>query len=682
MKAKINLLIILIILSISPANFTLAADFKISLIPNDSLLESQNYLNQIKAFDGWEIRRQSPEVVIAVIDSGVDIDHPDLENNIWRNKDEIDKDGIDNDQNGYIDDVSGWDFVLNLPDPKPKFAGKFSSLGINHGTLVSGVIGAVANNNVGIAGVTWQVKIMPLKVMDGEGSGNSLLLGQAIRYAIDNGADIINLSMVGTTLDENLEKIIDEAYQKGLMIVAAAGNETSEPGGGDISHDLSKDPFYPICQDGEEGKNNVLGVGSVDAFDRKSRFSNYGHDCLDLVAPGENFYGTLFFAPTIQEYRKYYGGYWSGTSLAVPQVSAAAALVKSLKPQLSNTEIYNLLIDNTDNIDDKNPLYQGKLGSGRLNLKKVLEAAAVGEGFAGQKLIIAANGSQPPYVKIFDTLGNEIYKFLAYNENFTGGVGLAMADFDNNGQLEIITAAGKGGGPHVRVFSSFGQVINQFFAYEQNFSGGVNVTSGDLDLDGQTEIITAPLSGYQPEVRVFDQSGNLKSEFLAFEKTFTGGVNLTTGDINGDGQMEILAAAGPGRAPEVRVFDQSGKMIYSFLAYPKTFTGGVKIISANLFSDLRTEIVTVPQSGRFTEVKVFTSAGENEIEWSAWGAGYTGGASLAIADANNDGKPEIILGKASKGDSSVDIYSLTGKLISNFKSFGDNFIGGINLAIK
>ena len=424
-----------------------AAVFNLSLIPNDAYVNSQSYLEQIKAFEAWDISRQSPEVVVAVIDSGVDIDHPDLENNIWRNRDEIDKDGLDNDQNGYIDDVFGWDFVLNVADPKPKFAGKFSPLGINHGTLVSGVIGAAANNAAGVAGVTWQVKIMPLKVMNGEGSGNSLLLGQAIRYAIDNGADIINLSMVGTTLDANLEQIMDEAYQKGLMIVAAAGNETAEPGGGGISHDLSQGPFYPICQDGGEGKNNVLGVGSVDAFDRKSRFSNYGSDCIDLTAPGENFYGTLFFAPTVQEYLKYYGGYWSGTSLAVPQVSAAAALVKSLRPQLSNTEIYDLIIANTDNIDDKNPLYRGKLGSGRLNLKKVLEAAAAGTAFGGQKLAVAANGGQPPYVKIFDTAGNEIYKFLAYAENFTGGVNLAAADFDNNGQTEIITAAGRGGGP-------------------------------------------------------------------------------------------------------------------------------------------------------------------------------------------------------------------------------------------
>ena len=306
MRIALNLFIFfaLLCLQITPA---LAGDFldsQIIYLPSDTELTKQTYLDTIKAIEGWNIIHDSPNVTVAIIDTGVDINHPDLYKNIWLNEDEIKGDHIDNDHNGYIDDVNGWDFVLNSPDPEPKFGGQNTKLGISHGTIIAGVLGAMGNNNFGLAGISWNIKIMPLKVMDGEGNGKFELLKQAIRYAIDNGADIINLSLVSRYYDQQLEDLIKEAFDKNIVIVAAAGNETIPEGLNiDVGLNLDLIPHYPICNDGQA--NYVLGVGSVNNKDIKSKFSNYGTKCIDIYAPGESFYGLNPFAPAYDDYRKY-----------------------------------------------------------------------------------------------------------------------------------------------------------------------------------------------------------------------------------------------------------------------------------------------------------------------------------------------------------------------------------------
>jgi subtilisin family serine protease len=163
---------------------------------NDPLNGFQYYLDPIQAEAAWDYTTGSRSVVVAVIDTGVDIDHPDIYENIWRNIDEVPGDGIDNDHNGYIDDYQGWDFVNDEADPNPKFDSEYSELGLDHGTMVAGIIGARGNNNYGLTGINWEVSIMPLLALNGNGSGENGVVAAAIDYAIANGADIINLSLV------------------------------------------------------------------------------------------------------------------------------------------------------------------------------------------------------------------------------------------------------------------------------------------------------------------------------------------------------------------------------------------------------------------------------------------------------------------------------------------------------
>ncbi|HTX87231.1 MAG TPA: S8 family serine peptidase, partial [Candidatus Nanoarchaeia archaeon] len=212
-----------------------------SVIPSDPYYSKQWYLDRIRAPLTWDIIRETPNVVIAVIDTGVQINHPDLADNIWTNPGEIAGNGIDDDHNGFIDDAHGWDFVNNVPDPSPKFQDGFTEAGVMHGTIVAGIIDAAGNNGKGIAGITWQAKIMPLKVLDDKGEGVTSDVIRAIDYAINNKASIINLSFVGTDYSRGLYEAITRAYNAGVIVVAAAGNEESQGQGGN----LDETPMYP-----------------------------------------------------------------------------------------------------------------------------------------------------------------------------------------------------------------------------------------------------------------------------------------------------------------------------------------------------------------------------------------------------------------------------------------------------
>jgi hypothetical protein len=190
--------------------------------------------------------------------------------------------------------------------------------------------------------------------------------------------------------------------------------------------------------------------------------------------------------------------------------------------------------------------------------------------------------------------GRVYKKFEPYDNQFQGEISIAISDLDGDGTKEIITGAGPGGGPHVRVFSKDGQpLIGGFFAYERQFRGGVNVAVLDLNNDGTKEIITGAGPGGGPHVRVFSKDGQpLIGGFFAYDREFKGGVNLSVGDVNGDGQGEIISSAGLGGSPRVKIFNRNGKLLDSFLAYEPSFTEGIKVITLDINSDRVDEILT------------------------------------------------------------------------------------------
>ena len=341
------------------------------ITPNDPYYLRQWYLPKIEADSAWTKIRETPDIIVAVIDSGVDINNPDLKNNIWVNKKEVAGNNLDDDNNGFIDDVNGWDFVNNVPDPSPKFDSGWTEAGISHGTMVSGIIGAEGNNYIGVTGVTWKVNLMPLRVLHDTGEGKISSVVRAIDYAVANGADIINLSFVTYNYSDSLYNAITRAYKAGVIVVAAAGNDQTNGEG----RNTSKSPIYPACMDGPNGENMVIGVAATDALDQKAPFSSYGFDCIDITAPGISFFNTITYGGNAQAVNPNYDGYWSGTSMAAPVVSGVMALVAQVNPDLSRSEIVNLVLGSANNISLLNPTYLGQLGHGRVNANQAVNLA-------------------------------------------------------------------------------------------------------------------------------------------------------------------------------------------------------------------------------------------------------------------------------------------------------------------
>jgi len=176
-------------------------------------------LYKINAPAAWDITTGSDSVVIAVVDTGLDYNHPDIAGRVWTNSGEIPGNGIDDDGNGFIDDVRGWDFAYGDNDPMD---------GYGHGTHVSGTIAAATNNGLGVAGITWAGKILPVKGLDDSGSGYDSTLALAMRYAADNGADVMNNSWGGSGVSQTIQDAVDYAYALGCIVVAAAGNSNSD----------------------------------------------------------------------------------------------------------------------------------------------------------------------------------------------------------------------------------------------------------------------------------------------------------------------------------------------------------------------------------------------------------------------------------------------------------------------
>jgi len=300
-------------------DYILTAD----IVPNDTSFNTLWGLNDvgdsspdndINGPEAWDIFTGAPNQVIAIIDSGVDYNHPDLNDNMWVNPGEIPGDGIDNDGNGYIDDIHGYDFYNNDPNPFDDNS---------HGTHVAGTVCAEGNNNLGVVGVNWQCKIMALKFLGSGGSGTTAGAILAIQYADDMGVKISNNSWGGGGSSQALSDAIQNAaLNNGHIFVAAAGNN---------NNNTDNIPHYPSSYN----LDNIISVASTTDSGDKSSFSNYGVNTVDLGAPGSSINST---SPG--------GGYSikSGTSMATPHVAGVVALVYGYMSQINPNINYQAVI--------------------------------------------------------------------------------------------------------------------------------------------------------------------------------------------------------------------------------------------------------------------------------------------------------------------------------------------------
>lgn len=361
--------------------------------------------HDIHAPEAWAITTGSPNVVIAVLDTGVDYTHPDLYSKMWKNTGEIPNNGIDDDGNGFIDDVMGWDFANNDKDPMDDHMMDVFGFQIKmlHGTFTASVAGAATNNYSGMAGVAWGCPVMAIKVTDQDGYGLESDVAEGVVYAVDNGAKVVNMSLAGDEDVPALAQAVDYAWEHGVLCVCASGNEN-------VSFNM-----YPAAYD------NALAVGASNENDQRCTSmdwgqggSNYG-PYLDIMAPGKQIIG----ASSMMEEQDYF--YNDGTSAAAPFVAGAAALLWSAHPEWSVQKVFLQL---TRTADDINPAgYDIYTGHGRLNVYRALtenvetisSIAAAKTGQTGSAVSLSA-------VRLTTSSGEIANRLYVQNEDRTSGM--------------------------------------------------------------------------------------------------------------------------------------------------------------------------------------------------------------------------------------------------------------------
>ena len=275
--------------------------------------------------------------------------------------------------------------------------------------------------------------------------------------------------------------------------------------------------------------------------------------------------------------------------------------------------------------------------------------------------------------------------FLAYAGSMAGGVRVAVGDVSGDGTPDIVTAPGPGAAPTIRVFDGvFGAELRSFLAYDASFTGGVYVAVGDVNGDGRADIVTAPGAGGGPHVRVFDAvTGASLHSFLAYTPGFAGGVRVAAGDVNGDGKADIVTAPGPGGGPHVRVFNGvTGAELSAFFAFSPAFTGGVFVAAGDVNADRRADIIVAADAGGGPHVQAFSGAdGTLLLSFLAYGAAFSGGVRVAAADVNGDGRADIITGPGPGGGPHVQVFSgLNAAVLQSYLAYDPSFTGGIFVA--
>jgi len=379
-------------------------------IPNDPFISSQYYLSKIKSFDAWEITKGSSDIVIGVVDTGGDLDHPDLVDKVYHNQaDPVD--GTDNDNDGYIDNYLGWDFVgndtLNLSksdyigDNNPSISPLVSSEKLLHGAWVAGCAAATANNGIGVAGVGFNTKLLFVKLTaDNDPNAGLYRSSDGIYYAATHGAKIINCSFGGIYPSRIDQDIIDYVtLDLNCVVIAAAGNEDTSS------------PSYPAAY------NHVLSVAATNSSDKRASFTNYG-TTVDLSAPGVDIYTTA--------YNNSYGAV-DGTSFSSPITCGAASLVWAAHPEFSALQVAEQLRVTADpSFYTSNAAYKNKLGKGRLDVYRALtmESPSVR---ASNPRLVTADGKVPGPGEN----GLLYFDFTNYLKSTSSGLSISVTSVSN-----------------------------------------------------------------------------------------------------------------------------------------------------------------------------------------------------------------------------------------------------------
>ncbi|PIW36689.1 MAG: hypothetical protein COW24_03955 [Candidatus Kerfeldbacteria bacterium CG15_BIG_FIL_POST_REV_8_21_14_020_45_12] len=663
----------------------------------------------ISSETAWDTQAGSSEVVVAVIDSGVDLDHEDIADNIWVNEGEVVGNGIDDDGNGYVDDVNGYDFVDGNGDPTPSPNGSNDDdyngvdSGTTHGTHVAGIIGGVGNNSIGVAGVNWQVSIMAVQVLDDEGAGGDAEISEGIEYAVDNGASIINLSLGGFGTTSALESAVAYAVSHGVLVVSALGNN------GLSVNDLG---FYPACYD------DVIGVTSVGYDGEASYFTNYGTDCADIAAPGENIYSTLYTDDPTNDFTTDYG-YMSGTSMATPVVVGVAALLKAERSDITDSQFYDVL---TSSAVDTG--LESKYGVGRVDAATALaglevldnppaptisayNAASLNktysdgarkadrkpyfswsepsdpDGIAGYYVYFGTDAQADPELEgTFQTArsfepsskisGDDVSYYLrlksldnANDVTVTASTHEYIIDTEV-AEPEGVTTSLVSDGVKVEWNKVKGQHVSRYIVRRKNLSA-----NGDFKKIGSvastdtafTDSSVKRNKRYQYRVRAKDDLSNVATSTKNTRKFYP--------------RERVVVGAGPGGAPQVRIYNLKNRSFEeTWYAFDENLRTGVEVAVGQFDADKKDEVVVALDAGSLPLVGVFDGDGERLEQFLAYDPGFSGGVRVGTGDFDGDGLDEIVTVPGEGGSPHVRVFEKNGSEILSFMALDGVFTGG------
>ncbi|MDK2977139.1 MAG: serine protease [Candidatus Marinimicrobia bacterium] len=649
-----------------------------SYIPNDPLYSQQWWIRQIEAQEAWGLwdvaggaTPGSREVRVAIVDTGVEWTHPDLIHNIWQNvgedangngktivylegrwqMDPGDLNGVDDDDNGYKDDLIGWDpsgstYLNGDNDPMAVLDGPAPVSARMHGTHCAGIAGASTDNGTGIAGTAFNISIVPVKTMTDNNEGGFLTYGyQGIQYAYKSGADIISLSWGDTTYSYSARSVVQEAKKEGSILIAAAGNGTNEG-----TEKYGK--FYPASYP------EVISVTALGPNDRWGKWANY-HEDVDIAAPGESILSTVFSTSGTGDLQGYQS--WWGTSMATPIVAGSVALLKSYMPGQTVQWYTDQILNNTDDIYTINddPEYAGRLGRGRVNPYKAIAQALK------PQLVIQ---DQKMYILSDD------------------GDGILNPGEEVRLQLTLLNEPGWQDGQNIKAVlhsTTPGIIITDSVATFSDLSSG---ESGTHSEKLQFHIVPEASTGESVlECRIYSENLNGDSfedrlpipvQVSLFQKGFPVPLSemivssVLVWDINHDGQKEIVAGTFAGN---IMAWTSTGDTLPGF----PISAGGlipVEIAAGDLDQDDTLELAAVTTTGK---IILFNGWGETFFSYAA-GNSIVAAPSIGQLDGGEDlevvvgTKGEQILALKKNGELVQGFPLNTGDIIQNAVSVSDS----------
>jgi subtilisin family serine protease len=635
--------------------------YHICRTPNDPKFPDQYAHQLIQMEDAWDISTGSRDVVVAVLDTGVDVNHPDLKDNIWVNPNEIPGNGIDDDGNGYVDDVHGWNFESDNNHLIPTVTYDET---VGHGTWVSGVIAGVGNNDKGVCGVNWQCSIMALRMSLYVTSAE---VAEGLDYAAANGADILNMSFgadeFGPGGDLIVHEAIDNAFDQGVLLVSSAGNSNTDR----VSYPAA---YY-----------NVMAVSATDAEDVKTEYSMFG-PWVDIAAPGTDIVTTALGGEYL---------YTAGTSFSSPYVAAVAALVLAHRPELTNVELRAILENTTD------PVYYGQvdpdycyIGTGRVNAFTALENADVrfplGEIVAPGQAEVFARDTNSVDVVLFVHGDSYRLEYSPYANKSWTLISEGAGPTDPNGLVQVpfaVPAAGvydlrlsvtSDGYTHTdrKVFSVGTAVAQEHWPKPESlddissietFYG--NAICMDVDGDGRNEIIQASLTydllfwWEMAQLNVWREDGtSLPGWPVSLPEAYDPPL-CAVGDIDGDGDYEIVGSCNY----DDLVYAwhaENGQLVEGEWPVPVGDYFYGEIVGTPLLADLDGDgdsevIVGLASSSSSSRDNLYALQGDGSVLWSRR---FSPIGPMSVADFDRDGNVDIAMCGYGPGMSTPYTYIL------------------------